>query len=572
VTTERSDGHGGDPRPKKGWRAQLGNLAIGIALGMGVTLVSGTFGYRGAAAVAAVGGILLGAHQLRQFPDKSPLVVGASYAASILALVCAVMAVIVPSSWSGYAVLGAVLFAVAATVIPLDRYRAVRTLGGIATIGMGVSLIGGSIGIMQSFVGDPLMLIGLVLLFVAGLFGAIIGSVVATIGVGISLIGAGIALLLPRDMLLGVAGVGLGVSLIGGGIALLPFLNISTFPAWLIAAGAVAAIGAGVAFPLVRGTLIGVASVGLGLELVGLGVLGLNAGRKFGDSSVVLETWLIAAGAVAIAAGIIFLLARGRLVGIAGIGLGLSLITEGVAAQLFQFTILAVWLIAAGAVAIGAGIAFLLARGRLVDIAWIGLGLSLISGGVAALIAQNTLLLFEIILGVRLTGALTAAVAIGAWVAIGTGAAAIGAGVALPLARGTLTGIAGICLGVSLIGAGIAIELVASSLIPAWLIAVGVMLLVFGVARLRDRWYVLGGAAAIGFGILLAVPGVDFLLGGELLVGVGALGAGVALAAVGTGVIVHPSQTELRGWLSNKWVAWTRAPGGPREDNGDETI
>jgi hypothetical protein len=206
-----------------------------------------------------------------------------SRVALIVAGGCAIIAVFVPSSRSGYAVLGAALFAIAATLIPLDRHCAARTLGGIATIGIGVSIRGDAIGFIRQL-SDPLLLVALASL--GNTSSSFIGAAVAGVG-AISLIGVGVAILFRWDTLLGFAGVGFSVSLIGGGIVFQSLLaENSGLPAWLIAAGVIAAIGAGAAFPLVHSKLIGVASIGFGLALMGAGVFSLALARRAGLASV----------------------------------------------------------------------------------------------------------------------------------------------------------------------------------------------------------------------------------------------------------------------------------------------
>ena len=527
---------------------------------MGVSLLSTDAGYRGVAISAATGAILLGVVRLRRFPEDAPLVLVSSWAMLILACGCTILAAIAPLPWSAYAVLGAALFALGAAVIPLDRYRAVRTLGGIASIGIGVSLVADGIPLLGL---DRTMV---VLLLIANLTTPLIAGGMAIIGIGISLIGAGLALLLGRTALLGVAGVGLGGSLIGTGIALLsfPVPGYGGLTPWLIAAGVVCATGAGVACPLVRSTLLGVADVGLGVSLISAGVVLLFIPAKQTEVAVVIvAVSLISAGVAAIGAGVAFLLAQGTLTAVAFVAFGISLISAGIAVQLLGWTILAVSLIAPGMVAISAGVAFLIRRVT-VGVACVGFGISLIGSAIAALFVQGTLdWVVVMFIDGRVVAALGTGVAIGAWIAIGAGVTALAAGVALPLARDTLTGIAGICLGLSLIGAGVAAGLVgaALALYVVWLIGIGVSLIALAVARLRDK-HVLGGAAAIGFGISLAVLAAEFFLSGQQLGGVATIGA--SLAAIGTGVSVYASQTELRKWLSNRWAAWTRTSAGPQ--------
>ena len=554
-------GRQGSRNPREGWRAGLGHVLIGLAGGMGVGVLTTDVGWRGAAVVAAAGGILLGAARLRRFPSEAPLVVISSWATWILAAVCTVIAAFVPFAWSGYAVLGAALFAGAATVIPFDRYKAARTLGGIATIGIGVSVMSIAIVFVQLF-SDPSMLV----ILVAGIDYSInpfIGIAVAIIGAAISFIAAGIALLIRRDKLLGVAGVGFGVSLIGGGIVVQQFLGqILGLPVWLIASGAVAAIGAGVAFRIVRAKLLGVASIGLGLALLGVGIFPL-AWVRLGNYGVGFGTLLITAGAVAIGSGFVFMFAQGRLLGFAGVGVGLSLISAAIFIWIWYDIAHAIWLIAAGAVAIGSGVVFMFARGRLSSFAGVGLAFSLITAGVVVLIVQNILTLIEATVEAKLVGALTTGIAVGTFLAIGAGVAAIGADVALPFARTTVTGIAGVCLGICLIGTGVLAGGSGLWLLAAWLIFVGVSLIGLAIAHLRRTWRLLGGVAAIGFGISLAVPAVESFLRGSPLGGVALVGAGLALATVGASIIVRPSQAELRTWLRSKWTAWTQAPSRP---------
>jgi hypothetical protein len=554
-----TDQDGGDvgPRQSGDWRVRIGSLfLIAIAGGLGINLLTIKVGYRGFAISAALGGILLGAARLRRFPQEAPLVVVSSWVALVLASVCAILAVITPLPWSGYAVLGAALFTFGAVVIPLDRYQAVRALGGIACIGIGVSLIGDGVGLLSL---DPLVLI---ILFLANLAGALIVVAAAVIGIGISLIGAGLALLLRRTTLIGVACVGLGVSIIGAGIASLSINKYTVLAAWLIATGVVAAIGAGVAFRFARDTLLGVASVGLGVSLISAGVAILLIPARYSSVAFVgLGVSLISSGVIAIGAGVAFLRARRKLIAVAAVGFGVSLISAGVAAQFLEFPAMAVWLVAPGVVAIGAGVAFLRARRRLIAVATVGFAVSLIGAGVAALLIQDSLIwILVIVINDRVVVALGSGVAVGTWIAIGPGVTALAAGVALPPDRGTLMGVAGICLGITLIGAGVAAGLDGTALFAVWLIATGVSLLGLAFARLRDK-YVLTAAAAIGFGISLTVLAIEFFLGGEQLGGAATIGA--ELAAIGAGIAIYPSKAELRNRLSNWWTAWTRAPGEP---------
>ena len=444
--------------------AWLGNLLIGLAGGMGVSLISGHVGYGGVAIGFAAGGILLGAVRLRRFPEEVRLVRVSSRAMLIVAAGCTILAAVVSVftdlPWSGYAILGAALFALGAAVIPLDRYGAVRALGGIACIGVGVSLISNALGLLLDF---PVMtwefsqvgggvgpLNGIVLTALIGAAMPFTAAMLAITGIGISLIGAGSALLLHRTTLLSVTGVGLGVSLIGAGIASLSFDKFNLLGPWLIAAGVIAVTGAGIGFPLVHHTLFGVAAVGLGVSFISAGVAWLLlSGAQIVGAVVGLGVSLISAGITAIGVGAALLLAEGILTAAACAGFGISLIGTGVASQFWGWTALAAWLIALGVLVIG--VALLFARGILTA-ARVGFGISLIGAAVATFLIHDTLAWIEpLSINNGVVAVLDMGVVVGTWTAIGVAVTALVGGVVLPLARGTLVGISGICLGVSLI-------------------------------------------------------------------------------------------------------------------------
>ena len=564
--------NGGQTSPKQseGWRAWLGNLLVGLAGGMGVSLISGHVGYRGVAISFAAGGILLGAVRLRRFPEKARLVVVSSWAMLIVATGCTILAAVVPVftnlSWSDYAVLGAALFALGATVIPLDRHRAVRALGGIACVGVGVSLIGDTLDALinlpvvawdlSQLGGSVGPLNGIMLTALIGAAMPVLAAAFAITGIGISLIGAGSSLLLNRTTLLSVTGVGLGVSLIGAGIALLSADVYALLGPWLIAAGVIAVTGIGISFPLVHHTLFGAAGVGLGLSLTSAGVACLLLSRAQILGPVVgLGVSLISAGITAIGVGVALLLARGILTAVACVGFGISLIGTGVACQFWGWTALAAWLIALGVIVIG--VTLLSARGILTTVARVGFGISLIGTAVATFLIHDTLAWIEPLkVNNGLVAVLDMGVVVGTWAAIGIAATALVGRVVLPLAHGTLVGISGICLGLSLIGAGIAAILVGAALYAIWLVGAGVSLIPLAVARLRDQ-SALGAVAAVGLGISLAVLGVSLLLVGEQLGGVAVIG--VSLATITAGVAIYP-QAELRNWLARQKAMWTQSP------------
>lgn len=554
------------PKRSEGWRSRAGSYLIAVAGGIGVNLISASVGYRGVAISAAGGGVLLGVAQLRHFPEQAPLVVVSSWVLLTLGAASTVLATVTSLPWSGYAVLGAALFTLGAAVIPLDRYRAARTLGGIACIGLGVSAIGIAISLLDLDQFTVLML--LIVPDIAGLF---IGGAVALAGIGISLIVSGIAFLLHRTMLLVMASVGLGVSLIGAGIALLSFILAGTtvLAAWLIAAGVVIAIGAAVAFPLARARWLGIASVGLGVSAIigGIAFLILPSSQT-SDAVVSLGVSLISVGLFVIATGLALLLGRDIPVAVASVGFGTSLIGAGVAIQFLGWTAIATWLIVPGAIAIGAGAAALTRKPLLINISRTSFAISLIGAGVAILYIQGTLIWTEgIIIGSGTIAAIGIGVTIGAWIAIGVGVPAVAAGVTVPLPREILTGIAGICVGISLIGAGITAGIIGVRLPTVWLIGSGISITVLAVARLRNR-YMLGGAAAIGFGISLAVLAVYFFAGDSQLEGTAAAGAGVA--AITAGLAVSQVHTGLRNWFIKHWKVWTRAPGDPLNEGTDD--
>ena len=551
------------PKRSQSWRSRAGNFLIAVAGGIGVNLISNSVGYRGVAISAAAGAVLLGAVQLRRFPEQAPLVVMSSWTMLVLGAASTVLATVTSLPWSGYAVLGAALFTLGAAVIPLDRYRVARTLGGVACIGLGVSAIGIAIGLLDLDLFSVIML--LILPDIAGLF---IGGAVALAGIGISLIVAGIAFLLHRTMLLVMAGVGLGVSLIGTGIALLSFtlVEFTVLAAWLIAAGVVIAIGTVVAFPLVRGVLLSIASIGLGVSAIIGGIAFLLPPSQASD--VGLGGWLIGVGVFVIATGLALLLGQDMMVAVASAGFGISLIGTGVAIQSLGWTAIATWLIVPGVIAIGAGAAALTRRPLLINISRTVFGTSLVGAGVAILYIQGTLIWVEgIFIGSGTIAAIGIGVTVGAWLAIGVGVSTVAAGVNVPLPREILTGIFGICVGISLTGAGITAGIIGATLPTVWLIGSGISITALAVARLRKR-YMLGGAAAIGFGISLAVLAVYFFVGDDQLEGAAAAGAG--LASITVGLAVSQVHTGLRNWFIKHWAVWTQAPGQPLNEQKDD--
>jgi hypothetical protein len=382
---------------------------------------------------------------------------------------------------------------------------------------------------------------------------------------------SGTAFLLHRTMLLVMAGVGLGVSLIGAGIALLSFTLVATtvFAAWLIAAGVVIAIGAAGAFPLVRGGLLGIASVGLGVSAIIGGIaFFIPPSWQTSDAVVGLGGSLISVGLFVIATGVALLLGRGIPVAVASAGFGISLIGAGVAIEFLGWTAIATWPIAPGAIAIGTSAAALTRKPLLINISRTVFGISLIGAGVAILYIQGTLIWIEgIIIGSATTAAIGIGVTVGAWIAIGVGVSAVAAGVTVPLPRENLTGISGICVGISLTGAGITAGIIGAPLPTVWLIGSGISITALAVARLRHG-YMLGGAAAIGFGISLAVLAVYFFVGDSQLEGTAA--AGAAIASITAGLAVSQVHTGLRNWFIKHWAVWTRAPGEPFNEGTDD--
>ena len=89
------DGGQTSSKQSEGWRAWLGNLLIGLAGGMGVSLISGHVGYGGVAIGFAAGGILLGAVRLRCFPEEVRLVRVSSRAMLSVAAGCTILAAVV---------------------------------------------------------------------------------------------------------------------------------------------------------------------------------------------------------------------------------------------------------------------------------------------------------------------------------------------------------------------------------------------------------------------------------------------------------------------------------------------
>ena len=213
------------PDELKAWRNRLPELVLALAGGLAVNALSVDVGYGGALVAAGFAAVLLAADRVRRLPKRAPLVRIASVGALATAMVAMIVAVLVPESWQGSAVIVAVMFATGAVLMRAELEDALRTLLGLPLIGLGVAFIGG--GVDDVRVGDTMLVLPLIGLGVAliGLGLSVLRDShtlrgVAFIGAGIVAIGAGISVL--RDGALpGVALIGLGVALICGAIALL---------------------------------------------------------------------------------------------------------------------------------------------------------------------------------------------------------------------------------------------------------------------------------------------------------------------------------------------------------------
>src|SRR5262249_56581134 len=102
------------------WRARSATGLLGLAGGMAVNVVSSDVGYRGVAAVAAVGAALAASNWLRKLPPRAdPLVRWCSRLLLGAALFAALIAGLpsTPRPWSGYTTTAAVILVATALLL-----------------------------------------------------------------------------------------------------------------------------------------------------------------------------------------------------------------------------------------------------------------------------------------------------------------------------------------------------------------------------------------------------------------------------------------------------------------------
>ncbi|HEX2419854.1 MAG TPA: hypothetical protein VHJ83_17305 [Micromonosporaceae bacterium] len=314
-------------------RGQLAGWFLGATGGMGINLLSNDIfgnqvGYRGVAAVFAVGSVISGTNWLLRLPYRAalsdhtpPILLGLALAAVVVTLVDS-------RARTGTAILAAVVLIAATVFILIDIATAGRFLFGTGFIGFGVVAIGAGVAMLH----ENDLLVGAA---VAGGAVAVIGIGVAMlresnrlvgagdIGVGAALIALGVAALRESNLSLGVAFIGFGVAFICAGTARL-FESKIMFGAAAIGVGT-GAIGVGGAVLLTGDLLFGAAVIGLGVGAVGIGVAILF------ENDLLLGIGLIVAGVATTGIGVARLRKNDLMFGAAAIGTGATIIGIGVA-------------------------------------------------------------------------------------------------------------------------------------------------------------------------------------------------------------------------------------------------
>ena len=295
-------------------RGKLAAWFLGLALGMGVNLLSDDVGYRGVAAAAVIGAMLMATNWLQGLPTRTRL---ADYIPPVLltlALLATVLSVVAPRAWAGPATLVAAGLVGTAVLIPTDLATAGRLLAGAAFIGFGVALIGigvawlrdgnqsngtadiglglGGIGIGMAWLRDGNLLADAAFTVrgVADLRASALLAGAAAIGVGVVTISGGVAVLHSGGGLMaGMPLIGGGVAVIGVGVARL-HSSALLYGVALIGSG-VAGIGVGVAALRTSGPLYGAAVISIGVAFIGAGVL--VGGRGVVDRARDWWDWLM---------------------------------------------------------------------------------------------------------------------------------------------------------------------------------------------------------------------------------------------------------------------------------------
>jgi hypothetical protein len=255
---------------------------LGLAGGMGVSVVSTDVGYRGVAAGAA----LAAGSWLYQLPPRAALRRQASRFLLGAALAAAVVAGIpqTPLPWFGYATAAAVLLIATAVLIPADTDQATVLLAGAAIIGVGIWGIGVGIAVLAG--------------------GGILNGT-AVIGLAVAIINFGIALLRGGRTLFGATALGLGLVFVGAGVVAL-LRGGRTLIGATVLGGGIASIGLGSITLRSGDILIGAAGIVVGLELVvfGIALLRPGGGRTlFGATALGGGIWSIGLGSIILRGG-----------------------------------------------------------------------------------------------------------------------------------------------------------------------------------------------------------------------------------------------------------------------------
>ncbi len=138
------------PEESKTWRNRLPEGVLALAGGLAINALSVDVGYGGALVVAGFAAVLLAANRVRRLPEGAPLVRITSLGSLAAALVAIILAVLLPERWQEYAVIGAVIIATAAVLIPSMRPRVSSPSSaspssasdlGVGFVGLGVAIL-----------------------------------------------------------------------------------------------------------------------------------------------------------------------------------------------------------------------------------------------------------------------------------------------------------------------------------------------------------------------------------------------------------------------------------------------
>jgi hypothetical protein len=127
---------------KPSGRGQLTGALLGLATGMGTSVLSDHARFAEVAGVFVMAAVLMATSRLRQRP-RAPLTLLATRSLLTSALAVGVVSLVGPRSWAGSAALGATALAVTAVLIPAPLSTALRLLGGVGAVGAGTACVVG---------------------------------------------------------------------------------------------------------------------------------------------------------------------------------------------------------------------------------------------------------------------------------------------------------------------------------------------------------------------------------------------------------------------------------------------